>query len=78
VHAGLITGQRRVELVEVPEPEPAEGQALVRVDRCGICGSDVSAYKSGTPYPPFLHGHEWTGTVVGGRGTWLCPRCQTM
>jgi threonine dehydrogenase-like Zn-dependent dehydrogenase len=66
--AGLITRERRLEVVEVPEPEPGDGQALVQVDRCGICGSDVSAYRSGKPYPPILHGHEWTGTVLGGRG----------
>ncbi|MFN8025442.1 MAG: alcohol dehydrogenase catalytic domain-containing protein [Acidimicrobiia bacterium] len=68
MRAGLITGERTFELVEVPEPEPGDGQALVQVDRCGICGSDVSAYRSGKPYPPILHGHEWTGTVLGGRG----------
>ena len=65
MHAGLITGQRRFELVEVPEPVAAEGQALVQIEACGICGSDVAAYRSGKPYPAILHGHEWTGIVIG-------------
>lgn len=33
----------KLELVELPEPEPAEGQVLVNVLRCGICGSDLHA-----------------------------------
>jgi (R,R)-butanediol dehydrogenase / meso-butanediol dehydrogenase / diacetyl reductase len=64
VLAGLITGERRVELVEVPEPVALPGHAVVAVERCGICGTDVSAYKTGHPYTRFLHGHEWCGTVV--------------
>src|SRR5262249_33092599 len=37
--------------------------------RCGICGTDVSAYRSGEPYAPFLCGHEWVGRVArAGRG----------
>src|SRR5687767_9574063 len=68
MQAGLITGKRTFELVDVPEPDPGAGQALVQIDRCGICGSDVAAYRTGDPYTPFMHGHEWTGTVLGGRG----------
>ena len=33
----------RLEVVDVPEPEPANGQVLVNVSRCGICGSDLHA-----------------------------------
>ncbi len=32
-----------LELVDLPTPEPAEGQVLVKVLRCGICGSDLHA-----------------------------------
>ena len=68
MQAGLITGKRTFELIEVPEPEPGEGQAIVQIDRCGVCGSDVAAYRTGEPYSAFMNGHEWTGTVLGGRG----------
>lgn len=64
MRAALITGQRSIELREFPEPQPVEGAAVVRVDRCGICGTDVSAYRHGNPYAPFLCGHEWAGTVL--------------
>jgi (R,R)-butanediol dehydrogenase/meso-butanediol dehydrogenase/diacetyl reductase len=64
VDAVLITGARRTEVVTVPEPSATPGRALVEVGLCGICGSDVHAWESGTPYPPFLCGHEWFGTVL--------------
>jgi len=63
MQAGLITGKHQVELVEMPEPEPAPGKAVVRIDYCGICGTDVHAYVSGDPYTPQICGHEWAGRV---------------
>jgi threonine dehydrogenase-like Zn-dependent dehydrogenase len=50
---------------EVVAPEPAEGQALVRVRRIGICGTDLHAYAGRQPfftYPRVL-GHELAVTV---------------
>ncbi len=56
-----------VEPVPVPTLEP--GEALVRVNACGICGTDlkiVSGVYKGTwpPALPFIQGHEWAGTVA--------------
>jgi len=64
MRAGLVTGQRRFELVEVPEPQPAEGTAVVAVDRCGICGTDLHGFLGAEPYNPAICGHEWVGTVT--------------
>jgi len=64
MRAALITGQESIEYQDFPEPEPTRGAAVVRVDRCGICGTDVAAYRDGHPYAPFLCGHEWAGTVM--------------
>ena len=64
MQATIITGKERLEVIEVPEPEPRPGAAVVDIGLCGICGSDVSAYKSGMPYPPMLCGHEWFGNVT--------------
>ena len=63
MQVGLVTGKRRVELVEMPQPEPEPGKAVVQIDYCGICGTDVHAYLSGDPYNPAVCGHEWTGRV---------------
>jgi (R,R)-butanediol dehydrogenase/meso-butanediol dehydrogenase/diacetyl reductase len=61
--AALITGLRRVELLEFPDPVPADRGVVVDVAFCGICGTDIHAYQSGDPYHPAICGHEWCGTV---------------
>ena len=33
----------RLELLDLPDPTPGEGDVVVRVGRCGICGSDLHA-----------------------------------
>jgi threonine dehydrogenase-like Zn-dependent dehydrogenase len=55
-------GTMRVRVVDPPRLEP--GDALVRVRYCGICGSDVSLYKSGIMSgPDSVIGHEVAGVV---------------
>lgn len=61
--AGLVTGQRRFELVEMPEPRPTGSLAVVQITRCGICGTDLHGFLSDRPYNPAICGHEWVGTV---------------
>jgi (R,R)-butanediol dehydrogenase/meso-butanediol dehydrogenase/diacetyl reductase len=63
MQAGLVTGKGQLELVEFPDPRPAPGRAVVDIAYCGICGTDLHAYQSGTPYNPAICGHEWCGTV---------------
>ena len=64
MRAGVITGKGRFELLEADDPSPREGEVVVAIDRCGVCGSDVHAYHEGWPYSPGICGHEWTGRVV--------------
>lgn len=61
--AALITGRHRVELLEFPDPTPADRGVVVDIAFCGICGTDIHAYKSGQPYNPAICGHEWAGAV---------------
>jgi L-iditol 2-dehydrogenase len=52
---------------EMPRPVPEQGEVLVRIAACGICGSDVHGYdgSSGRRIPPLVMGHEAAGTVAG-------------
>jgi L-iditol 2-dehydrogenase len=54
---------------DIPYPECGEGEMLVKVDGCAVCGSDMKAYKSGNPrmQPPITMGHEFAGKVVENR-----------
>jgi L-iditol 2-dehydrogenase len=61
--AGVYRGQGRVIAEEVPLPEIAAGEVLVRVRACGICGTDIKKIKHGFLPPPQIFGHEIAGTV---------------
>lgn len=66
VKALLLSEYNRLEVVDVPMPRPGPDELLVRVEACGICGSDVHGYDggSGRRIPPIVMGHEAAGTVV--------------
>ena len=56
-------GDLRVE--EVPAPQPAAGEVLLRVARSGVCGSDVPRILEGAAHRyPIVLGHEFAGTVA--------------
>ncbi|MDQ1671394.1 MAG: hypothetical protein QOE40_3455 [Actinomycetota bacterium] len=57
-------GDLRLEEINVPEPGP--GEVLVKVHRCGICGTDLHIAKGNFPAPnlPLVLGHEFSGTVA--------------
>ena len=52
---------------EMEDPTP-DGDEIVEIQRCGICGSDVYAYVEGWKYAPSVCGHEWVGTVAASGG----------
>jgi 2-desacetyl-2-hydroxyethyl bacteriochlorophyllide A dehydrogenase len=55
----------RFALVELEEPSFVPGEAIVRIKRIGICGTDLHAYKGNQPfftYPRVL-GHELAGII---------------
>lgn len=57
----------KAEVVNVRRPEIRGARELIlKVESCGICASDVAAYKGMHPYrrPPIISGHECAGTVV--------------
>lgn len=59
-------GSRKLEVQELPVPEPAKGEVLIKVMACGICGSDVHGYLglTGRRIQPMTMGHEFCGEVA--------------
>jgi 2-desacetyl-2-hydroxyethyl bacteriochlorophyllide A dehydrogenase len=65
----VLIAPGRFEYRSVGPPEAGPDEALVRIDRIGVCGSDFHAFAGNHPayvYPRVL-GHELSGTVVSVR-----------
>jgi len=66
----VYTAPETLEYRDEADPAPAPGEALVRIDAVGICGSDMHAWHGHDPrrVPPLILGHEAAGEVVAGAG----------
>jgi (R,R)-butanediol dehydrogenase/meso-butanediol dehydrogenase/diacetyl reductase len=62
--AAVFHGPGQVEVVDVPVPEVGPDEVRVRVHYCGICGSDLEAYRTGIYEPGVIIGHEFAGEVA--------------
>ncbi|MGI6152546.1 MAG: zinc-dependent alcohol dehydrogenase [Christensenellaceae bacterium] len=75
VKAAVSYGPGDIRLEEFPMPKPERGAAVIKVDMCGVCGTDKHTYKGETiqnkgteneisiPFP-IIQGHEIVGTIV--------------
>ena len=55
-------------------PELKDGEVLVAIAGCGVCGTDIGYFYNGIPTvarPPLILGHEISGTVVAGDAAWV-------
>lgn len=69
MRAVVIQPDRSLAVEEVDRSEPADGQVRIRVEACGICGSDLHMRPSEGLLPAgSIMGHEFSGTVeaIGG------------
>jgi len=58
------TAPRKLELRSLPVPEIGDDDALLRVEACGICGSDCEQFAGVLPIPlPVIPGHEPLGWI---------------
>ena len=78
-------GTRTLELEQLPEPVPADGEVVLEIELAGICGSDLHGYRGhpGPRVPPLVLGHEVVGRADGGThtlypivGCGACERCR--
>jgi L-iditol 2-dehydrogenase len=64
--AAVLEAPHQMPLKEVPNPAPGAGEVVVRVEACGICQTDYSAYtgrRTNVAFPAIL-GHEISGTIA--------------
>ena len=56
---------RQFKYKEVPEPKIESDDVLVRIDACGLCGTDLHIHEGEfAPSFPLIPGHEFTGEIV--------------
>ena len=61
----MMTALKKFEIQEYPIPELGDDDILVKVEGCGVCGTDAHEYKN-DPFSliPVVLGHEGTGEIV--------------
>lgn len=71
MRAAVVAGPRRVETTAASRPRPADGELLVRVEGCGVCGSSLPYWEGrdwfSYPGEPGAPGHEAWGWTEDGR-----------
>ena len=66
MRALVYTAARTLDVMDVEMPTLREDEVLVRVERAGICGSDIQCVATRSPRrtPPLIMGHELIGEVT--------------
>ncbi len=65
----VYTDKNTVVFRDEPDPVPGNDEVLVKIDACGVCGSDMHAYHGhdgARRPPPLILGHEASGIVMTG------------
>ena len=62
----VLTEYNHFEIQEVEKPVCPPDEVLIKIEACGICGSDVHGMdgSTGRRQPPMIMGHEASGTIV--------------
>jgi L-iditol 2-dehydrogenase len=64
MRAVVYRGASDLRLEQLPVPRIRPDELLVRVERCGVCPTDIKKIRHGTVPPPRVFGHETAGTIV--------------
>jgi L-iditol 2-dehydrogenase len=67
--AAIYEGKEQLVVREVPDPALDDGEVLLEIDACCVCGTDLRTYQHGDAKvaPPRILGHEFCGRVVASR-----------
>ncbi len=62
----LAEEKNPLSLMDIPVPEPKDGEILIRVSACGVCHTEIDEIEGRTPPPqfPVIPGHQVVGHVV--------------
>ena len=64
MRAAVYRGVDDVRVETIPVPEIGPGEVLVKIQTCGICGTDLKKIHTGSHSAPRIFGHEMSGTIV--------------
>jgi len=64
--AAVYQGKEELPVIDVKDPELLQGEVLLKIDACSVCGTDMRTYRHGDKKiaPPRILGHEFCGTVI--------------
>jgi propanol-preferring alcohol dehydrogenase len=65
--ASLAESPAPLQFVDLPDPEPGEGEILLKVSACGVCHTELDEIEGRTPPPhlPVVPGHQVVGRLEG-------------
>lgn len=60
-----ITSAQRLDIIELPQPQPAAGEVLLRIIYVGFCGSDLNTFRgrNALALNPVIPGHEISAVI---------------
>src|ERR1700748_2090418 len=64
MRAAVYRGVNDVRVETIPVAEIGAGEVLVKINTCGICGTDLKKIHTGSHDAPRVFGHEMAGTIV--------------
>ena len=64
--AAILESLEHIVVRDVPEPQCGENEAILKVEACAVCGSDIRIYHYGSDRVnfPAVMGHEIAGQIV--------------
>jgi L-iditol 2-dehydrogenase len=64
MRAAVYRAVNDIRIETIPLPEITAGEVLVKINTCGICGTDLKKIHTGSHDAPRVFGHEMSGTIV--------------
>ncbi len=69
MNAAVYHGKENIQIEQVPDPVLDQGEVLLEIDACCVCGTDLRTFRHGDKKiaPPRVLGHEFCARVVESR-----------